>query len=186
MLGRQPRNVRIGVLVVRRVSEWLAATLEMWCPARGCGFESRALRFFKHVAIRFKQFIRLGIDGFSHHDQLKQACVKRSKRRRSTTSASAPAGNAKRKNGRLSAVCRSATKSGEAVCEVISHASPTSSIHVPTLETTDAIHSQRKSECPRGAQAESDRGEPFMGFSVRYFDRRYGSELRLLRLAVVC
>src|SRR5207244_7689618 len=27
-----------------RVSEWLAATLEMWCPARGCGFESRALR----------------------------------------------------------------------------------------------------------------------------------------------
>ena len=28
----------------RRVSEWLAATLEMWCPERGCGFESRALR----------------------------------------------------------------------------------------------------------------------------------------------
>ena len=28
----------------RRVSEWLAATLEMWCPARGCGFEPRALR----------------------------------------------------------------------------------------------------------------------------------------------
>src|SRR5947209_16715849 len=32
---------------IRRVSEWLAATLEMWCPARGCGFESRALRFSK-------------------------------------------------------------------------------------------------------------------------------------------
>ena len=30
---------------LRRVSEWLAATLEMWCPARGCEFESRALRF---------------------------------------------------------------------------------------------------------------------------------------------
>src|SRR3954451_7157475 len=29
---------------LRRVSEWLAATLEMWCPARGCEFESRALR----------------------------------------------------------------------------------------------------------------------------------------------
>ncbi len=29
---------------LRRVSEWLAATLEMWCPERGCGFESRALR----------------------------------------------------------------------------------------------------------------------------------------------
>ena len=30
---------------VWRVSEWLAATLEMWCPVRGCGFESHALRF---------------------------------------------------------------------------------------------------------------------------------------------
>ena len=29
---------------VWRVSEWLAATLEMWCPERGCGFDSRALR----------------------------------------------------------------------------------------------------------------------------------------------
>jgi hypothetical protein len=27
-----------------RVSEWLAASLEMKCPVRGCGFESRALR----------------------------------------------------------------------------------------------------------------------------------------------
>src|SRR5215204_382337 len=39
---------------LRRVSEWLAATLEMWCPARGCEFESRALRFEKsaHVNVR--------------------------------------------------------------------------------------------------------------------------------------
>jgi hypothetical protein len=29
---------------LRRVSEWLAASLEMMCPVRGCGFESRALR----------------------------------------------------------------------------------------------------------------------------------------------
>ncbi len=29
---------------IRRVSEWLAASLEMKCPVRGCGFESRALR----------------------------------------------------------------------------------------------------------------------------------------------
>src|SRR5262245_62193142 len=36
-----------AVIVLRRVSEWLAATLEMWCPARGCGFESRALRSSK-------------------------------------------------------------------------------------------------------------------------------------------
>ncbi len=27
-----------------RVCEWLAASLEMMCPVRGCGFESRALR----------------------------------------------------------------------------------------------------------------------------------------------
>ena len=30
---------------VWRVSEWLAATLEMWCSERSCGFESHALRF---------------------------------------------------------------------------------------------------------------------------------------------
>ncbi len=29
---------------IRRVSEWLAATLEMSCRETGCGFESRALR----------------------------------------------------------------------------------------------------------------------------------------------
>jgi hypothetical protein len=34
--GRAPR--------AWRVSEWLAASLEMKCPVRGCGFESRALR----------------------------------------------------------------------------------------------------------------------------------------------
>jgi hypothetical protein len=39
--------LRFAWMVPRRVSEWLAATLEMWCPARGCGFEPRALRFFK-------------------------------------------------------------------------------------------------------------------------------------------
>ena len=32
----------------RRVSEWLAATLEMWCRVTGCGFESRALRYRRH------------------------------------------------------------------------------------------------------------------------------------------
>ncbi len=31
----------------RRVSEWLAASLEMKYPARGCEFESRALRFLR-------------------------------------------------------------------------------------------------------------------------------------------
>ena len=59
---------------------------------------------------------------------------------------SAPAGNANRKIGRLSAVCNSATTSGDGVCEVISHASPTSSIQEPMLDTTEAIHNQRKSD----------------------------------------
>ena len=31
-------------VALRRVSEWLAATLEMSCRETGCGFESRALR----------------------------------------------------------------------------------------------------------------------------------------------
>ena len=39
----------------RRVSEWLAATLEMWCPERGCGFDSLALRlsnpFFRMASV---------------------------------------------------------------------------------------------------------------------------------------
>ncbi len=38
--------VRLRAKPIRRVSEWLAATLEMWCRETGCGFESRALRFF--------------------------------------------------------------------------------------------------------------------------------------------
>ena len=37
---------------LRRVSEWLAATLEMWCPERGCGFDSRALRFAKPLILK--------------------------------------------------------------------------------------------------------------------------------------
>ena len=39
----------IGVLF-RRVSEWLAATLEMWCRVTGCGFDPRALRFLSSSA----------------------------------------------------------------------------------------------------------------------------------------
>src|SRR5688572_3821037 len=41
---------RAKLETVRRVSEWLAATLEMWCRVTGCGFESRALRFAQQVA----------------------------------------------------------------------------------------------------------------------------------------
>jgi hypothetical protein len=35
-----------------RVSEWLAASLEMKYPARGCGFESRALRSSRRPTFR--------------------------------------------------------------------------------------------------------------------------------------
>jgi len=41
----QPIGDILVATAVWRVSEWLAATLEMWCPERGCGFESHALRF---------------------------------------------------------------------------------------------------------------------------------------------
>ncbi len=34
-----------------RVSEWLAASLEMRCPVWGCGFESRALRSGQHAGV---------------------------------------------------------------------------------------------------------------------------------------
>lgn len=47
----EPREVhRFSISALRRrvrfwrVSEWLAASLEMKCPVRGCGFDSRALR----------------------------------------------------------------------------------------------------------------------------------------------
>ena len=42
LIGRSDRVFLY--LALGRVSEWLAATLEMWCPERGCGFDSRALR----------------------------------------------------------------------------------------------------------------------------------------------
>ena len=40
----------------RRVSEWLAATLEMSCRETGCGFESRALRSKKEQRRKFQVF----------------------------------------------------------------------------------------------------------------------------------
>ncbi len=43
---------------------------------------------------------------------------------------------------------------GDFVNEVISHASPTSSTHVPTFETTAAIQRERKRCCLRGLQAD--------------------------------
>ena len=70
--------------------------------------------------------------------------VYRISRRRSTMSPMAPAGNAKRKNGRVEAVCVSATYSGLAPIDTMSHAAPTLCMNVPTSDTTSAMSSWRK------------------------------------------
>src|SRR6185369_2378371 len=71
---------------------------------------------------------------------------------RSTTSASAPAGIDRSRTGSVVATWTIATHSGEGTSDVISHDAPTSCIHVPMLETTVAIQSQRKSVWPSGVQ----------------------------------
>src|SRR5262245_23723787 len=57
--------------------------------------------------------------------------------------------------GKLPAVSINATKSVDVVREVISHASPTSSIKRPTFEATAAIHSARKSGSRNGPHADA-------------------------------
>src|SRR6266481_5609177 len=84
-----------------------------------------------------------------------QVWVTSSSRRRSTMSATAPAGSPTRKTGRLVALCTSATINGDGDSEVITHAAPTFCIQVPMLETSEAIHSARNTGCDSGAQADS-------------------------------
>src|SRR6202158_3004728 len=74
-------------------------------------------------------------------------------RRRSTMSASAPAGSASSISGKLSAASTSATIDGEDEREVINQPAPTSCIQVPTFETIVAIHRLRNSAVCSGAQA---------------------------------
>src|SRR5205807_8791738 len=92
-----------------------------------------------------------------------QICMTRSKRRRSTISASAPAGNATSTTGRLPAVSTSATRTGEVVNEVINHDSATSCIHVPMLDTTVTIQSARNTDSLSGLNAEANRSDSFLG-----------------------
>jgi hypothetical protein len=73
---------------------------------------------------------------------------------RPSTSASAPAGRASRKNGRLVAVCTRATIRGHGVSEVISHTAPVLCIQVPTLDVTVASYSARKSGWRNGLYAD--------------------------------
>ena len=67
-----------------------------------------------------------------------------SSRRRSITSASAPAGIASRKKGRLDAACTIDTQNGVGASDVISQAAPTFCIQVPTFDARPAIQSERK------------------------------------------
>src|SRR5271167_3313180 len=83
------------------------------------------------------------------------ACETISRRRRSTISASAPAGSASRRIGRLDAVWMRATISGDGESEVISQAAPTFCIQVPMLETRAAIQSQKNRRCERACQMEA-------------------------------
>jgi hypothetical protein len=83
-----------------------------------------------------------------------QIWVTISRRRRSRTSAMAPAGSESRNIGRLVAAWTRATRVGEGVSDVISHDAPTFWNQVPMLEATLAIHSQRKIVWRRGLQVE--------------------------------
>ena len=56
MSGASPA---LGESRLWRVSEWLAASLEMRCPVWGCGFESHALRF----KLRIRPFWSLVLRG---------------------------------------------------------------------------------------------------------------------------
>src|SRR5829696_5047089 len=82
-----------------------------------------------------------------------QPCAAISSLRRSTMSAKAPAGKAATRKGKLVAVCTSATRVGEGVSEVISHAAPTFCIQVPTLAATEAIQRALKTGWRSGPQA---------------------------------
>src|SRR5580698_2581386 len=76
------------------------------------------------------------------------------KRRRSTMSASAPAGKMTRKTGSVVAACTRPTMNGDIVSWVISQPEPTFCIQVPVYEITAATQSERKRGSPNGAQAE--------------------------------
>src|SRR6185436_16225205 len=84
-----------------------------------------------------------------------QVWVTSSSRRRSTMSATAPAGRPTRKTGRLVALCTRATINGDGESEVIAHAAPTFCIQVPMLETSEEIQRARNTGCASGAHADS-------------------------------
>src|SRR6185503_15272620 len=76
--------------------------------------------------------------------------VKSRNLRRSTMSASAPAGKAINSTGRLRATCTSDTHMGDRVSEVISQPVAMFCIQLPVWEITAATHKLRKSGSARG------------------------------------
>jgi hypothetical protein len=83
------------------------------------------------------------------------ACVRISIRRRSIPSARAPAGKARKKIGRVVAVCNSAIMTGDEVSDVISQPAPASCIHAPIFEVSEATHRARKSGWRNGRQVDA-------------------------------
>src|SRR5271156_1271696 len=84
-----------------------------------------------------------------------QLWVNNSNRRRSTMSASAPAGSTTKNTGTAAAAWTRLTINGEVESCVISQPAPTFCIHVPVYETTAAIHNDRNSGSRNGAHAAS-------------------------------
>ena len=87
-----------------------------------------------------------------------QVWVMRSRRRRSSTSATAPEGSESRNMGRLVAAWTIATRVGDGLSVVIIHDAPTFWNQVPMFDATLAIHSQRKRACRSGLQVERGSG----------------------------
>ena len=81
-------------------------------------------------------------------------CAASSTRRRSRTSAIAPAGSSRRNSGSVVAAWTRDTMRGEGASSVISHAAAESCIHVPMFEATSASHRPRNSGRRRGPQAD--------------------------------
>src|SRR5260221_12979146 len=100
-------------------------------------------------------------------------------RRRSTMSASAPAGSASSITGKLSAASMRATIEGDDESDVINQPAPTSCIQVPTFETIVAIHRLRNSAVCSGVQApDAGRmlaGAPALAGGVVFIGKRYHS-----------
>ena len=105
--------------------------------------------------------------------------VKRISLRRSTISPTAPAGNAKTKNGSADAVCVRATYMGPALSETISQAAPTLCINVPTSETTSAMSRFRKVDDLKGRQTLVESVTPpctFVSLRYQHLPRLVGSK----------